>query len=72
MGRTACTEPQCLYKGALYFVYIKRPTAILLQTTVPHGQHSHGASNFREGIKHTELRQTWQRATFKAHDHTVL
>ena len=19
MGRTACTEPQCLYKGALYF-----------------------------------------------------
>jgi len=22
MGRTACTEPQCLYKGALYF-YLK-------------------------------------------------
>jgi hypothetical protein len=21
MGRTACTEPQCLYKGALYFFY---------------------------------------------------
>jgi hypothetical protein len=21
MGRTACTEPQCLYKGALYVVY---------------------------------------------------
>jgi len=20
MGRTACTEPQCLYKGALYFL----------------------------------------------------
>jgi hypothetical protein len=22
MGRTACTEPQCLYKGALYLFYI--------------------------------------------------
>jgi hypothetical protein len=21
MGRTACTEPQCLYKGALYLFY---------------------------------------------------
>jgi len=21
MGRTACTEPQCLYKGALYVAY---------------------------------------------------
>ena len=21
MGRTACTEPQCLYKGALYFYF---------------------------------------------------
>ena len=23
MGRTACTEPQCLYKGALYFYFNK-------------------------------------------------
>jgi len=22
MGRTTCTEPQCLYKGALYLTYI--------------------------------------------------
>jgi hypothetical protein len=22
MGRTACTEPQCLYKGALYLFYV--------------------------------------------------
>jgi hypothetical protein len=22
MGRTACTEPQCLYKGALYLTYL--------------------------------------------------
>jgi hypothetical protein len=21
MGRTACTDPQCLYKGSLYFSY---------------------------------------------------
>ena len=24
MGRTACTEPQCLYKGALYLSFIIR------------------------------------------------
>ena len=23
MGRTACTEPQCLYKGALYLIFYK-------------------------------------------------
>jgi hypothetical protein len=22
MGRTACTEPQCLYKGALYLTFL--------------------------------------------------
>jgi len=28
MGHTACTEPQCLYKGALYlYLYIKSPYA---------------------------------------------
>jgi len=29
MGRTACTEPQCLYKGALYLFYyfkLAKPT----------------------------------------------
>jgi hypothetical protein len=25
MGRTACTEPQCLYKGALYLTLLLRP-----------------------------------------------
>jgi hypothetical protein len=25
MGRTACTEPQCLYKGALYFLPFRCP-----------------------------------------------
>jgi len=24
MGRTACTEPQCLYKGALYLYFAKK------------------------------------------------
>jgi len=24
MGRTACTEPQCLYKGALYLTTIEK------------------------------------------------
>jgi hypothetical protein len=28
MGRTACTEPQCLYKGALYFYLINRALKI--------------------------------------------
>jgi hypothetical protein len=23
MGRTACTEPQCMYKGALYLFYVR-------------------------------------------------
>ena len=23
MGRTACTEPQCLYKGALYLTFLQ-------------------------------------------------
>jgi hypothetical protein len=25
MGRTACTETQCLYKGAIYFMILKTP-----------------------------------------------
>ena len=25
MGRTACTEPQCLYKGALYPLVLTKP-----------------------------------------------
>jgi len=31
MGRTACTEPQCLYKGALYLPY-ERNTSLPQQT----------------------------------------
>ena len=28
VGRMACTEPQCLYKGALYPFFIAQPSAI--------------------------------------------
>ena len=30
MGRTACTEPQCLYKGAIYLLFfnIKHPLGL--------------------------------------------
>jgi len=26
MGRTACTEPQCLYKGTLYYIVLRNTT----------------------------------------------
>jgi hypothetical protein len=32
MGRTACTEPQCLYKGALY-LHILRRNCLLQRVT---------------------------------------
>jgi hypothetical protein len=38
MGRTACTEPQCLYKGALYllpFTLISQKCSNHLQTFKP-------------------------------------
>ena len=28
MGRTTCTEPQCLYKGALYFTFTSMATIL--------------------------------------------
>jgi len=28
MGRTACTEPQCLYKFAIYILHFNLPTRI--------------------------------------------
>ena len=30
MGRTACTEPQCLYKGALYLYIASLVTSLQL------------------------------------------
>jgi len=33
MGRTACTEPQCLYKGDLY-LYVKRDVGNVLFVTL--------------------------------------
>ena len=29
MGRTACTEPQCLYKGALYLITFYQMSELL-------------------------------------------
>jgi len=29
MGRTTCTEPQCLYKGALYLIKKRQITGII-------------------------------------------
>ena len=41
MGRTACTEPQCLYNGALYlylyYSYVLRPT--VEATDIFYGNH---------------------------------
>jgi len=36
MGRTACTEPQCLYKGALYFNYMWRTVLYKLNMILPY------------------------------------
>ena len=34
IGRTACTEPQCLYKGDLYLYLLRIPLSILLSNSV--------------------------------------
>jgi hypothetical protein len=48
MGRTACTEPQCLYKGALYLYLFshKWSHALFNQITVYHflGRTNKGAA----------------------------
>jgi len=35
MGRTACTEPQCLYKGTLYLYLYIQYTALLITASIP-------------------------------------
>jgi len=45
MGRTACTEPQCLYKGALYLLIIDTEHAILSQDYFK-GHILHGSQAF--------------------------
>ena len=49
MGRTACTEPQCLYKGALYLIFI------CVQTSVLHNM----SSNERVKSYLSPLRAVW-------------
>ena len=57
MGRTACTEPQCLYKGDLYLFYIYRiPVGATFSAPVQTGPGPHiapctmGTSSF-PGVK---------------------
>jgi len=40
MGRTACTEPQFLYKGALYFFKYRNRKAQIKQLTFMMSEHS--------------------------------
>jgi len=49
MGRTACTEPQCLYKGALYLY-----TAILYFSTS-----SHTRNHFRQNVTELKMCVFW-------------
>jgi hypothetical protein len=35
MGRTACTEPQCLYKGALYLFVSQNETTYITLPVFP-------------------------------------
>ena len=44
MGHTACTEPQCLYKGALYMAYIF--TSLRFDSTVATREHSFDLCGF--------------------------
>ena len=47
MGRTACTEPQCLYKGAIYFYIYQITTEVTY------------VSQEAEGRYHTVLQNTF-------------
>jgi len=38
MGRTACTEPRCLYKGALYLFYVSRKMSCVGHMTHERGE----------------------------------
>jgi len=43
MGRTACTEPQCLYKGALYpFTFVRK-----IKCSLQQGKETSGSINTR-------------------------
>ena len=53
MGRTACTEPQCLYKGALYLFYL--PVCYLpYYRTLAYVNHSKAPAR-NEGNHHQEF-----------------
>jgi len=45
MGRTACTEPQCLYKSALYLIFVSMifeiPSVTVLYILKGQGSYAH-------------------------------
>jgi len=51
MGRTACTEPQCLYKGALYLNF--------LQFYSLHPQMLERTQQTHEGMKQNSRYSCW-------------
>jgi len=70
MGRTACTEPQCLYKGALYLffcvylIHSQLNRAFLLCDVIPDGKTEYCAvltglrTVFTSRLSHRELRSS--------------
>jgi len=55
MGRSACTESQCLYKGALYLISLfpltqPKPMIISLLDDSTHGEDDDGGDNYDSPI----------------------
>ena len=50
MGRTACTEPQCLYKGALYLTYCKSCSLIVTYNYIYRPIVANEISNYEKNL----------------------
>jgi hypothetical protein len=59
MGRTACTEPQCLYKGTLYFYFCIFHSVNLWQRRVTcfHKWHTPDTNIWKRGTKSSMIRE---------------
>jgi len=55
MGRTACTEPQCLYKGVLYIV----TTLVLSQLQVPEVDNIGKENKYKKTGNMVRNRNSW-------------